>query len=1725
MCIRDRDKTENRYYPDELVLPVRALTVEFPLKTVVQNFSYSLENPVELSAENLPMWNGLELVERECYRNAKNASVEFSHAFTDEEELVTVVINPAEVTDCNNGNVKLYRTVKYQIDYVPYSPIIINSVDYPEEILPGERFNATIYIENIQDAPVDGEFQIRQGQELVSKTPARTTRSSFDLEITAPSEDGVYDYRAEFIYENSSKVYSDFSIAINILDAELITPELIGASGKLELIINSQLSDSFSTEIQYSVIKDGQEKNSNTESTTIRPGENTIELPVSGLSRDDIFYEVLVNIPYLNSNKVVTGTLIMNHAPVILTGNQIISENDIFQLTPEITDLDGDEVTISVDSPFSIDGYNASFEDSGEYTITIEADDGYTEISKEITLFIDNVNRQPKIFSIDPITIRENETFTIEPNASDPDNMNSVNNDDNNLTFYYASLFDENGTWTPDFDESGNYTVQATVTDGEYYDDTFATIIVLNTNRPPVIDTNDTITVNEGDLITLDMLAYDPDNKNNATNDDNELTVQVTAPLDENATWQTTDEDAGNHTVTITVSDGEYNVTKDVAIIVQNFNRAPEIDGLADVAVQEGDLITLSPIITDLDNLNNVTNDDNQIIITYPEPFASNGTWQTGYEDSGEYNITVIVSDGITETTQNIILAIGNVNRVPSIDQLPDINATEEQTIKITPTIRDPDNENSVTNDDNQLTVTYSEIIPTEGTLELDYESSGEYIIIATVSDGDLEATTSFKLKIDNVNRAPQVNVEDLHVKEGATIDYTDLIFDPDNENAVTNDDTNLITYLPAQFENNIWEVSYEESGTYNFNIWADDGEFNTTAQITITVDNVNRAPTLEEINDITAYEGETIQINAVYGDLDNENSVTNDDNNLRIEYSPPLDNQGRWLTNYFSAGTYDMAITVSDGYSRVVERFTITVHNQNRLPSIDSYEPETTITINEGESQTFRVNVNDPDMETLDLTWYLDEEQAGTEEEYDYTPSYTEAGTHEIKVLAQDSEGGDAEHTWTVHVDNINKAPEVQEIGTLKVPEGDEAIITVEATDPDGDTVTYSIDDERFTQNKNIFTWQTTFQDSGTFDVEITVSDREEDVKQTIKIIVANFNHAPQILDYAPKHTKYIPHNKDFVFSITPSDPDNETLTIAWYIDGEIAGTGESFTFNAKWELKEFKIEAKVTDGNTTAEKEFNVESVDRPRTESFDEETTDLSDYSEEELTSISGFTLKKGNAKIKFLEDVDLSETTDLENNLLMQNDQIALNTPELPALNKKARLTFYNVQFTQNPVIYYTQGFATDADDICPPELCYDITYENNVLSFTAAHFTTYIIRETPFKQYHLQIPQKIVIDAGESVSEDFTIRNTGLHDLEDIEITGMFNKGSFTITPLKLDLEKGETETIEIQGITTRPSKSGRTEIGYITLKNKDITETIPVYIELKEKLNIDRLEINVGDKTYSNVDDKDKIKAKPGSHIELEFAVENSFEEKITIEDVSVTAEIDDDYDESGEFEISAGNYKTKILELDLPKMLDENRYDLLITIEGEDEKGTEYEIEWTIKLKVDREKHDMQIEDMQLVPAELKCKKETRLSFNLLNYGTSDEESLKIEIQNKELDIDIQDYVDIQEASETEFRYRIIFDDYQNAKQYTIPVNIYYDDGQLADSKEVMLNMLSCGAKTTTENPETQIKVQTTTKLDNSRPVLKNTGDNTFTLTAMLLVLLALLLLLAGLLLLKAVY
>ena len=45
--------------------------------------------------------------------------------------------------------------------------------------------------------------------------------------------------------------------------------------------------------------------------------------------------------------------------------------------------------------------------------------------------------------------------------------------------------------------------------------------------------------------------------------------------------------------------------------------------------------------------------DSDLLTITYSEPLNGNGEWQTSYGDAGQYDITITVSDGTTNISEN----------------------------------------------------------------------------------------------------------------------------------------------------------------------------------------------------------------------------------------------------------------------------------------------------------------------------------------------------------------------------------------------------------------------------------------------------------------------------------------------------------------------------------------------------------------------------------------------------------------------------------------------------------------------------------------------------------------------------------------------------------------------------------------------------------------------------------------------------------------------------------------------------------------------------------------------------------------------------------------------------------------------------------------------------------------------------------------------------------------
>lgn len=109
------------------------------------------------------------------------------------------------------------------------------------------------------------------------------------------------------------------------------------------------------------------------------------------------------------------------------------------------------------------------------------------------------------------------------------------------------------------------------------------------------------------------------------------------------------------------------------------------------------------------------------------------------------------------------------------------------------------------------------------------------------------------------------------------------------------------------------------------------------------------------------------------------------------------------------------------------------------------------------------------------------------------------------IIFKAQDSQGLSAlSNNATLKVNSVNDAPVLDNISDIMVVEGDKAEITANAVDIEGDSINYSIDNTKFTQDGNKFSWQTQIGDAKQYTVTVKATDSLGAYStKTIKIFV----------------------------------------------------------------------------------------------------------------------------------------------------------------------------------------------------------------------------------------------------------------------------------------------------------------------------------------------------------------------------------------------------------------------------------------------------------------------------------------------------------------------------------------------------------------------------------------------------------------------------------------------
>ncbi|MEM2974530.1 MAG: M64 family metallopeptidase, partial [Candidatus Micrarchaeia archaeon] len=206
------------------------------------------------------------------------------------------------------------------------------------------------------------------------------------------------------------------------------------------------------------------------------------------------------------------------------------------------------------------------------------------------------------------------------------------------------------------FASAGTYTVTAVIDLSYISDNSSWNIIVNEANHAPVItyySPQGDVSMDENSSVIFTVAATDPD--------DDVLTYLWKFDGQEKSTnmnW-TYDADfssAGNHTVLVTVSDGDLNASHLWSVVVSNINRPPVIASVPPLTAEENKTYSYLIQAEDPDY-----EPISHILDVYPAGMVLMGesiSWVPTHDQIGINEVRIIVTDGMANTTQEFNITV-----------------------------------------------------------------------------------------------------------------------------------------------------------------------------------------------------------------------------------------------------------------------------------------------------------------------------------------------------------------------------------------------------------------------------------------------------------------------------------------------------------------------------------------------------------------------------------------------------------------------------------------------------------------------------------------------------------------------------------------------------------------------------------------------------------------------------------------------------------------------------------------------------------------------------------------------------------------------------------------------------------------------------------------------------------------------------------------------------------
>jgi hypothetical protein len=324
---------------------------------------------------------------------------------------------------------------------------------------------------------------------------------------------------------------------------------------------------------------------------------------------------------------------------------------------------------------------------------------------------VPQMNDPPVLDPIGDQALNEGETLTIQVSATDP-NGDALRLEAANLPTGASFADQGNGTaafvWTPSAGQAGNHPVTFLVSDAwnpPGTDSEEITITVGALNRPPVLDPIGNREAQADQLLSVAIAASDPDGDAlgfTAANAPTGASLMDHGDGTAELLWTPSAEQAGNHVVTVLVSDDGIPAASDseeITITVGGVdaNHPPVLDPIGNRTLGEGELLALTITASDPDGGALHFAADG---LPAGASFSDHGngsaelSWQPAPGELGNYAVTFLVSDAWdppATDAEEITITVGAVNRPPTLDPIGDRSLGEGEPVSILLTASDPD--------------------------------------------------------------------------------------------------------------------------------------------------------------------------------------------------------------------------------------------------------------------------------------------------------------------------------------------------------------------------------------------------------------------------------------------------------------------------------------------------------------------------------------------------------------------------------------------------------------------------------------------------------------------------------------------------------------------------------------------------------------------------------------------------------------------------------------------------------------------------------------------------------------------------------------------------------------------------------------------------------------------------------------------------------------------------